>query len=259
MDSLKKLFIPFYGYGKDRWVVISSLVIIPFLVWTILPNHYLPPLHKILLSYPDLFSKFDMVGNFLISMSLCFKAITWASCISFLFMLLTRIPIFEGFCVFMRKFRFLPSAGLSFLFAKLTGDVDNQMFAIMLFGITTFMVDSSVGIALNIDKDMVDYSKSLRLPEWRIFYELIVLNKAPDFFRSIIQNFAIAWTLLATVENICKTSGGIGVVLAESSKYFRLEQVYAIQIIILATGLLIDVSLNKIYYSLLHYKTLKRV
>lgn len=255
---LLKLFVPFEGYGKDRVIKWVSLLVVPILIWTLLPDAVFPPLTEILGSIPSMITNNDLVGNFITSLWFCIKSMFYACLIAFGFMLIARVPVFEAFAEFARKFRFLPSVGLSFLFMKITSSVEQQMAWIMVFGITTFMIDSAVGIALSIGKDEVDYAKSLRLNDWQRFRELVIFNKMPDFLYAVTQNFAMAWMLLASVENICKSSGGIGVVLAESSKYFRLEKVYAIQLLILFTGIGMDYILNLFSRILFPYKSLKR-
>jgi sulfonate transport system permease protein len=254
---LTMLFIPFEGYSKTKWVKWVSLLIVPLLIWTLLPNSVFPPGMEILQAIPKLFAKNDLVGNFIISLSFCMKSMFYALCIAFGFMLLARIPIFESFAIFCRKFRFLPSVGLSFLFMRLTGDVESQMSWMMIFGITTFFIDGSVGIALSVTKDDVSYAKSLRLSRWQVFRELIIYNKLPAFFSMAISNFAIAWMLLSSIENIAKSSGGIGVVLAESSKYFHLDEVYATQILILFTGITADFIFNTVNNWIFPHITLK--
>lgn len=251
------LFVPFEGYSQTKWVKWISLVLVPILVWTFLPNNVFPPVLEILKAIPKLFSKNDLINNFIISLSFCIKSMAYACCIAFLFMLLARVPIFQAFAIFCRKFRFLPSVGLSFLFMRLTNSVESQMSWMMIFGITTFLVDGAVGIALSVTKDDVNYAKSLRLSRWQVFRELIILSKLPVFFSMAISNFAIAWMLLSSIENIAKSQGGIGVVLAESSKYFHLEEVYAVQILILFTGISIDFILNKLNNWLYPHITLK--
>lgn len=240
------LFIPFEGYSKNKWVKWVSLLVVPLFIWILLPNSIFPPALEILQAIPKLFSKNDLVNNFIISLSFCIKSMFYACCIAFAFMLIARIPLFQAFATFCRKFRFLPSVGLSFLFMRLTDNVSSQMTWMMIFGITTFLVDGAVGIALSVTKDDVNYAKSLRLSRWQVFRELIIYSKLPVFFSMAISNFAIAWMLLSSIENIAKSSGGIGVVLAESSKYFRLHEVYATQILILFTGISIDFILNKL-------------
>jgi NitT/TauT family transport system permease protein len=255
---LYKFLIPFEGNGKDNTVKWISLIVIPIIIWLILPNNIFPPILNILGAIPSLLKKNDLIENFSISLIFCIKSMLYASVIAFLFMLVARIPLFQAFAIFCRKFRFLPSVGLSFLFMKLTPDVSSMMSWMMIFGITTFMVDGAVGIALSVSKDDVNYAKSLRLSRWEIFRELIIYSKLPVFFIMAVSNFAIAWMLLASIENIAKSSGGIGVVLAESNKYFKLENIYAIQLLILFAGIAIDWLLNNLINWWYPYINLKK-
>ena len=103
-----------------------------------------------------------------------------------------------------------------------------------------------IGVAMSIKDDQLRYAASLRLNSWQTFRELLLFGKAPDVMQAATSTFAISWTLLSAIENISKAGGGIGVVLAESNKYFRLDQVYAMQILILLTGIGIDFFLNKL-------------
>ncbi len=61
---------------------------------------------------------------------------------------------------------------------------------------------------------------------------------------SLWLNFAIAWVMLAMVENLCRAEGGIGVLLFQEDKQFHISSVYAIQIIVLIVGIGIDWTLG---------------
>jgi NitT/TauT family transport system permease protein len=167
------------------------------------------------------------------------------------------LPIFRSFGEFLRKFRFLPSAGLSFLFMKMSvefgGGIEQQMSFMMIWGISTWLMYSMIGIALSIGEDEIMYARSLRLSKWQMVRELLIKGKAVDILQAFIGNFAIAWMMLAYVENINKASGGIGVIISESVKYYLYDEVYAIQILILITGITIDTLLRKALVFLLPY------
>ncbi len=226
------------------------------LLWSMSGSKYIPTPLEIIEALPRLMEK-DLIYNFSKSLRFCFKALAYSTLIAYFFALLSVLPLFKTFCQFLRKFRFLPSAGLSFLFMKLSviyGDgIDSQILWMMIFGITTWLLDSFIGIALSVTEDEVMYARSLRLSRWQCMKEILILGKASLMMEALIANFAMAWMLLAAVENIAKASGGIGVVLAESNKYYKFDEVYAIQLIILLTGILIDFLLNKLKKFLFPY------
>lgn len=258
MKYLQMLFVPFEGYSQAKWVKWVSATVVPFLILLILPNDKFPPLVEILGAIPKLLEKNGLLINFATSFIFCIKSMFYASTIAFIFMIIARIPLFQSFSIFCRKFRFLPSVGLSFLFTRIAPAGDTASW-LMIFGISTYMIDGAVGIALSVNKDDVNYAKSLRLSRWKIFRELIVYSKLTKFFAMAIGCFAISWMLLASVENIVKANGGIGVVMAESQKYFHLEEVYAIQLLILLVGIVTDFLLNWFNNLLFPYITLKQV
>lgn len=242
---------------KEKTISTVGLVLLLFLLWAASGHAYIPDPWDVAASIPKLVFSKDLFWHFQKSMFFCFKCIAWSTLIGLFFAYLSVLPIFSSFCEFLRKFRFLPSTGLSFLFMKLTGNIDQQMTWMMVFGISTWMIDSMVGIALSVTDDEVQYARSLRLNRWQTMREVLIFGKAADMMQAIISIFAVSWLLLASVENIAKASGGIGVVLAESNKYFKMEEVYAIQIMILITGILIDALLRSIRGFLFPYTVIK--
>lgn len=150
---------------------------------------------------------------------------------------------------------------MGFLFMKVTvemgGDITDQMFYMMVFGVTTFLIDSLISISLSIGPADIAYCKSLRLNRWQMVKELLIFGKASEIFAAAIQQFAMAWMLVSAIENIFKTNGGIGVVLAESNKYLRMDQIIAVQIIILVTGTVCDYGLRSIRLWLFPQERLK--
>lgn len=225
-------------------ISIGIVVVTMISIWQ--TSKYLPSLQEVLLAFPTLIKERDLDHHFLHSMSFCLSAVGWSFLIGLGFAYLSVIPMFRMFCIFMRKFRFLPSTGLGFLFMQLTPDIEHRMMWMMVFGIAVWMIDTMIGVALSIKEDQIRYASSLRLSPWKTFRELLLFGKAPDMMAAAISTFAISWTLLSAIENISKSGGGIGVVLAESNKYYRFDQVYATQILILLTGIGIDFFLNKL-------------
>ena len=75
------------------------------------------------------------------------------------------------------------------------------------------------------------------MSEWRVVWEVVVLGTADKAFEVLRQNAAIGWMMLTMVEGISRSEGGIGAMLLNQNKHFRLAEVFAIQIVILAVGM----------------------
>ncbi len=73
---------------------------------------------------------------------------------------------------------------------------------------------------------------------------VVVLGTLDKAFEVLRQNAAIGWMMLTMVEGITRGEGGIGVMLLNESKHFRLSDVFAIQIVILGIGLLQDYAIG---------------
>lgn len=240
MNTLTKLFSPFKKLTDNEKKIAVLIIITLFtLLWSSSGSVYIPSPMEVIHSFPRLFEK-DLVDNFIKSLLFCFKAMLYAFGIALIFCYISVLPIFRSFAEFLRKLRFLPSTGLSFLFMKITNNVEEQMLWMMIWGIVTWLIYSLVDIALSVSDDEVMYARSLRLNRWQVMRETLIKGKAADIFEAFIGNFAIAWMLLASIENIAKAQGGIGVVLAESNKYYKFDEVYAIQLLILILGIGID-------------------
>lgn len=227
-------------------------------MWSSSGSTYIPSPLEIIKALPRLMADKDLAGNFIKSLGFCFTSMGYSICIALFISYLSVLPMFRSFCILLRKFRFLPSTGLSFLFMKITGNIEQQMLWMMVFGVTTWMIDYMVGIATSISDDEIMYARSLRLSRWECMRELLIKGKAAQMFLAVISVFAVSWMLLASIENIAKASGGIGVVLAESNKYYKFEEVYAIQLLILLTGISIDWVLNLIRGWLFPYTKAKQ-
>lgn len=241
---MKELLIPFKTVTRRQRQIGTFIIFSMFLIlWETSGNVYVPSLVNIGKAFVKLFSE-GLLDDFLKSMIFCFKTILYSTITAYIIAVMSVFPVFSTFCSMLRKFRFLPSTGLSLLFIKMTDGVEGQMTAMMVFGITTYLVDSMVSVALSINHDEVNYAKSLRLSRWQMLREILIYGRSSEMFKAVISNFAMAWMLLSSVENIAKSSGGVGVFLADAAKNFKYDKIYAIQILILFTGMSIDFVLD---------------
>lgn len=246
--------------SRDRKLVNFGTIIFVILIWSVFNSTFLPKPMEVLNAAVDLIRTKHLVDHFFISIIMCFKGIAVATIISVVIAYIARIPLFKSLSYYLTKFRFLPTVGISFLFMKLSvafhGGVEQQKIMLLVFGISAFLVDSIYSVVTNTPEDEINYARTLRLNQWQALWEVIIVGKLSQVFECIRQNFAIAWMMLATVENLCKSQGGIGVILADLNKWFKFEYVYAVQIYILLTGVLLDIVLTQMKYFLFPYTAL---
>lgn len=97
-----------------------------------------------------------------------------------------------------------------------------------------------VAVVQSVTRNELNHARTLRMPEWQVVWEVIILGRLDVVFDLIRQNFAIAWALLTLVEGISRSEGGVGTMLLNQNKHFHLDAVFAIQIVILLVGIGLD-------------------
>jgi len=102
------------------------------------------------------------------------------------------------------------------------------------------MIASGCGGFVEIPREKFDYARSLRMSEWQVVWEVVVLGTADQAIEVLRQNAAMGWMMLTMVESISRSEGGIGAMLLNQNKHFHLAEVFAIQILILLVGMIQD-------------------
>src|SRR6267154_1212007 len=143
-----------------------------------------------------------------------------------------------------RAFVDLWMVGLTFFFTIIFSSGHRLKVSLLVFGVAVFFVTSMIDVVAQIPKEKFDLARTLRMGEWRVVWEVIVLSKADAAFDAMRQNAAMGWMMLTMVEGISRSEGGIGALLLNQNKHFRLEAVFAIQIAILLIGLFQDYALG---------------
>jgi NitT/TauT family transport system permease protein len=118
--------------------------------------------------------------------------------------------------------------------------------ALLTFGMTTFFVTSMAQVVIEIPTVELDYMRVLGANELRIVWEVVVrgtLDKALEILRQIA---AMGWAMITMVEGLSRAEGGVGAMMLNENKHFRLAEVYAILLVILVCGLLMDYAMGVI-------------
>lgn len=89
----------------------------------------------------------------------------------------------------------------------------------------------------SIPKVQFDLARTLRMKEYQVVWEVIILGQFDKVFDVIRQNAAIGILMLTVVEGIVKSEGGIGTLLVNSNKHLHLNEMLALQLIVLTIGL----------------------
>ncbi len=229
-------------------IIVAVEIAIVLLVWLNSPFKVLPRPDEVLSALKRLWADEGLGQELMSSFMLNLQALAWSSAITLVLAYLTVLPVFRPIATGISKLRFLSLTGLTIVFTLLFGGGHPLKLSLLVFGITVFYITSMASVVANVSKAELDHARTLRMREWRVVWEVVILGTIDRAFEVLRQNAAIGWMMLTMVEVIVR-SGGVGEMLMNEYKHFRLADMFAIQLVILIVGLLQDgaiVALRKL-------------
>lgn len=223
--------------------LITFQVIVFLVIWAFSPFALLPKPGEVWDSFNELWSQ-GLAGELMTSFTLNIQAIFWATIFSLLLAYSTVLPFFRPIVQFFSKLRFLSLVGLTFFFTLAATSGHELKLSLLIFSVSVFFVTSMADVLDSIPKEDFDLARTLRMGEWRVVWEVVVLGQADKAFDVIRQNAAIGWMMLTMVESTVKSEGGIGSMLMDQNHHFHLSAVFAIQVTILVLGLFQDYAIG---------------
>jgi NitT/TauT family transport system permease protein len=207
----------------------------------------------------DLWMHQGMSEELFITLKLILHALLFTVIISLVLSYATVVAALRPLVAAVSKLRFLGLTGLVIPFTLITGGGYDLKVWLLTFGMTTYFVTAMAQVVIEIPREQYDHMRVMGAGELRILWEVVVrgtLDKALDVLR---QNLAIGWTMITMVEGISRAEGGLGAMILNQNKHFRLAEVYAIMLLILVVGLVLDYAMAVLARTLTPYAQLERV
>lgn len=226
-----------------RFIIVFQVAVL-LVVWATSTYVFLPKPMDVWRAFADLWNHEGLGQELIVSFLLNVQAMAWATVISLGIAYLTVVPFFQPIANAISKGRFLGMVGLTFFFTIIFASGHRLKVSLLVFGVAVFFVTTMLDVVAQVPKEKFDLARTLRMGEWRVVWEVIVLGRADAAFDAMRQNAAMGWMMLTMVEGISRSEGGVGALLLNQNKHFRLEAVFAIQIAILLIGLLQDYALG---------------
>lgn len=218
-----------------RWLIGLQLVML-FFIWFFSPTVFLPKPREVFQALGEMWQA-GLGGELITSFTLNLEAIALSTVLSLLLAYLTVVPFFRPIVTLLSKLRFLSMVGLTFFFTLMATTGHELKLFLLVFSVSVFFVTGMAEVVASIPKERFDLARTLRMGEWRVVYEVVVLGQADKAFEMLRQNAAMGWMMLTMVEGISRSEGGVGAMLLNQNKHFHLSAVFAIQITILLLGL----------------------
>ena len=200
----------------------------------------------------------SFVDNFLATIFFIFKGMGYSIAISLVLVYTVKIDVFKGLSQFVSKLRFLTYTGIVFLFTVLMHDSGQIKSSVLIFGIVPYFVTSLLAYINDIQEKEYQLCYTLKMNEWQTLYEVIIRGKLHLVLEVIKQNFAIAWMMICGVEVLAWSQGGLGTLLVTENRHFRMDNVFAILLVILIIGMMFDYLFDILGVYLFPYTDTKR-
>jgi ABC-type nitrate/sulfonate/bicarbonate transport system permease component len=241
----RPLFIPFDKVDKRVFLftILFEWFLI-FTIWQINGGALIPKPIGILEKLGSVLTSDVFYDNLIASLVLTLKAIILATLIAMLFAYSYKIGILRPLVQFMITLRYLPLTGIIFVFTLISHNGGDLKLILLLFGIVPFFVTSMVAAIEEINPQLYDLCKTLRMNRWETLWRVVVKGRLDVVFEVMRQNFAICWLMITMVEGLSMSEGGIGTLLIKQNKTLELEYVFAIQTTLFILGIMFDFLLR---------------
>jgi len=244
-QDLKAAFLPNRLISRTTFhILIAAEALLFLLVWFLSPFEVLPRPGEVLGALGGLWMKQGLGPELWTSFKTFVEAIAITLVISLSLSYLTVLPVARPLAAAFSKGRFLGLTGLTFIFTLIFGGGHPLKVSLLVFGMSVFFVTSMAAVVEEIPKEKFDYARTLRMSEWRVVWEVVILGTADKAFEVLRQNAAIGWMMLTMVEGISRSEGGVGAMLLNQNKHFHLAEVFAIQAVILVVGMAQDYAIG---------------
>ncbi|HEV8582988.1 MAG TPA: nitrate ABC transporter permease [Thermoanaerobaculia bacterium] len=225
-------------------IIVAFQVAIVLILWINSPFPVLPRPDEVARAFRGLWMEQGLGRELWTSFSMNLEALGLTVLFSLALSYLTVVPAFRPIAAAVSKGRFLGLVGLTLVFTLMVGGGRSLKISLLVFGMTVFFVTSMAAEILAIPREKFDHARTLRMSEWKVVWEVVVLGTAEKAFEVLRQNAAIGWMMLTMVEGISRSEGGVGAMLLNQNKHFHLAEVFAIQMTILLVGLLQDYGIG---------------
>ena len=179
MKKILDLFTPNKAIDKKSMsIMIAGQIVLVLLLWSYSTSPLIPKPLDILTEWKNMASTGGLIQDLYISTKLCFHAILISVVVSAVIAYLTVLPFFGPAGFVLRKTRFLPMVGLSFVFTLMSANGYDLKIRLLVFGMSVFILDSMIGVVKSVTDNEYNHARTIFGNEWKVVWERVVLGKA---------------------------------------------------------------------------------
>lgn len=213
-----------------------------FLLW-LFASGIFPNPARVFEALRTLTAQQGLIAELLTSLTLFAESLAITAVLSMGLAYLSVVPAIRPVINALTRARFLSLVGLTFLFTLAFHGGHAFKVSLLVFGMTAFFLTSMVDIVAAVPTEKLDHARTLRMSDWRVVWEVVILGQMAAAFDALRQNAAMGWMMLTMVEGISRSEGGIGAMLMDQNKHFNLAAIVAVQGVFLVAGFFQDAFL----------------
>lgn len=245
IQIVKKLFTPnqkLVGSNvKLLWIFWFLVIMLSWIFW---PSVMMPSPKEVWLAFHEMWFYDGLGEQLIISYQTQLIAVLIATGISLLIAYASVVPFFRPVATMFSTLRYISIGALvTFFMLLITADGHYIKLLLLVYGISVFFVTSMLPVILDIPKVEFEHARTLKMNEWQATWHVVIRGKVDVVFDILRQNSAMGWMMLIMVEGLVRSEGGIGALLVNQMKHFKLAQVMAIIIVLLISGFIQDRAL----------------
>lgn len=162
------------------------------------------------------------------------------------------------FALLVSSGRYNGMVGLPLVFMSLLHNPHRVKLAILLFGTGVFAVLSLVRMIDSIPSELFDHSRTLRMGEWRVMWEVVVLGRFDEALDILRVSAAMVYMMLPMVEGYFRFEGGVGVLMLTDSRHLNLDAVFAVMGVVLLIGFAQDWFIGRLRSTVCPYAEMQK-
>lgn len=238
---------------KTLWLILGVIIFLASWYLLVYFKHYKPSVlpypHKVLMSYPELITKYHLMRHLGYSILLNILGYTEAVVASILIgYALGLCPTLRGmFEPILTASRFLPLPSILGIMTGIFGIALNMKVQFLALGIAVYLVPVVIQRIIEVPQVYLDTSLTCGASKWQAIKTVIIPETIPRIFIDIIVLIAISWTYIVIAEMINASDGGIGSMIFVSQKLQRGDMLIAVILVILFWGVFQDKMMKLIY------------
>ena len=246
----KKLFTPFEEVDKRVLSTVAFLQIMLLLyAWAawVPEKSFFPSLGAVLTGWVEMWQK-GLFFHITQTLRLCGTATLISIVFSCVVAYSSKIPFFNFIANLATKFRYNPIQGFTLFLTTMTGGGRSLQITILVIFMSFYFITALITIINDIPPEDYDRRKAQGMSRWKILWKVVILDRLDYLLEVVRQNLSITFMMIVSVEAMNKECGGLGAMLVDTNRGLNFPNIFALQLTILAIGILLDTILKYIFH-----------